>query len=415
MNLKNKIAVFLFAGISFSAYAQIKTFDYQRELKNVTEDWHKISLTPELFSQLKGNLNGIRIFGVTKDGDTIEAPYILKVLKGKRVDKTIDFKRLNTSFNANGHYFSFKVPTEDAINQIALDFSNENFDWKLDLEGSQDQKEWFTVADDYRILSIKNQRTDYTFSTLHFPVSNYTYYRLLVKTKDKPVLNSASLVLDEITDASRSSCDIKATDFSQNKDTKQSIINLELTHAVPISQLTFKVNETFDYYRPMKIEYLKDSTETEKGWRYFYQTLGQTTLSSVEDISFGFRSTITNKIRITVENGSNVPLTFNDFKVTGYDHELVARFTTPASYFLAYGNEKAYAPRYDITSFTNKIPTQLNALTLGDEILIKKDATSTSPLFENKLWMWALMILIIAVMGWFTFKMLGKNSRQSSV
>jgi len=409
MNLKNRIVAFFFAGISFSAYAQINTFDYQRELKNVTEDWHKISLTPELFNQFKGNLNGIRIFGVTKDGDTIEAPYILKVSKGKRVDKVVDFERLNTSFNAKGHYFSFKVPTKDAINQIVLDFGNENFDWKLDLQGSQDQKEWFTVVDDYRILSIKNQQTDYAFSTLHFPISNYTYYRLLVKTQDTPVLNGASLVLDEITNTSRSACDIKATAFSQNKDTKQSIIDLELRYAVPISQLTFRVNETFDYYRPMKIEYLNDSTETEKGWRYFYQTLRQTTLSSVEDFSFDFSSTITNKIRITVENGSNVPLTFSDFKVTGYAHELVARFTTPASYFLTYGNEKAYAPRYDIASFTNKIPTQLNTLVLGDEILIKKDETSTSPLFENKLWMWVLMILIIAVMGWFTFKMLAKN------
>lgn len=409
MNLKNKIAALLFVLISFSTYAQIKTFDYQRELKNVTEDWHKIVLTPEVFSKLRGNLNGIRIFGVTKNSDTIEAPYILRVLKGKRVEKTINFKRLNTSFNARGYYFSFKVPTEDAINEINLDFRNENFDWKLELQGSQNQKEWFTVVDDYRILSIKNQQTDYKFSTVHFPVSNYIYYRLLVKTEDKPTLNSASLLLDEITDASRTNYDIKSSGFTQNKDSKQSIINIELTNAVPVSRLSFKVNETFDYYRPIKIEYLKDSTETEMGWRYFYQTLKRTTLSSVEDISFDFNSTISNKIRITIENGSNVSLTFSDFKVSGYEHELVARFTTPASYFLTYGNKNAYAPQYDIASFTNKIPTQLSTLDLGDEVLIEKGDTSTSPLFENKLWMWSLMILIIVLMGWFTFKMLGKK------
>lgn len=409
MNLKNKIVALLFFGISCFAYSQIGSFDYQRTLQNVAEDWHKIQLTPDIFNQLKGNLNGIRIYGITKNNDTIEAPYILNVLKGKRIDKTVDFKQLNTSFNSNGYYFSFKVPTEDAINEITLDFSNKNFDWKLNLEGSQDQKEWFTVVDDYRILSIKNQQTDYEFSTIHIPVSNYTYYRLLIKTKDKPILNSASLLLDEITNVSSTNYDIKKIEMTQNKDRKQSIVNIELVNAVPLSQLSFRVNENFDYYRPVKIEYLKDSTKTEKGWRYFYKALKRTTLSSVEDTSFDFSSTICNKLKITVENGSNVPLTLSNFMVSGYKHELVARFTTPASYFLSYGNENANAPRYDIASFTNKIPTQLIALSFGDEMIIEKDDSRTSPLFENKLWMWVLMILIIVVMGWFTFKMLGKK------
>ena len=44
--------------------------------------------------------------------------------------------------------------------QIKLSFKQENFDWKVKLEGSNDNKVWFTVVTDYRILAIKNSNTD---------------------------------------------------------------------------------------------------------------------------------------------------------------------------------------------------------------------------------------------------------------
>ena len=56
-----------------------------------------------------------------------------------------------------------------------LKFSEKNYDWMLRLEGSHDQKEWFNIVEDYRILSIKNEQTNYSFGDVTFPNSNVTY------------------------------------------------------------------------------------------------------------------------------------------------------------------------------------------------------------------------------------------------
>ena len=51
---------------------------------------------------------------------------------------------------------------------------------------------------------------------------------------------------------------------------------------------------------------------------------------------------------------------------------------------------------------------QINQLTVGDEQNNPgfKVEAKKAPLFENKAWLWALMAVIIALLGFFAFKML---------
>ena len=98
---------------------------------------------------------------------------------------------LNTSYNDKGYYYTFEVPAKEPINQINLNFNQQNFDWKLKLEGSQKQQEWFTVIEDYRILSIKNKLTDFQFTNVSFPNSSYRFFRLVIASDIKPELQDA--------------------------------------------------------------------------------------------------------------------------------------------------------------------------------------------------------------------------------
>ena len=77
---------------------------------------------------------------------------------------------------------------------------------------------------------------------------------------------------------------------------------------------------------------------------------------------------------------------------------------------MTYGRKNAKRPRYDIGKFTNKIPQNLSSLTLAAaQVIPKKNTPVTKPFFENKLWLWGLMVGIILVLGWFTMKMLREN------
>lgn len=398
------LLIFLFLLTHFFSIGQIDQFQYKCELKGINEQWHRIPLPDEIFGNVTQRLSDIRIYGITENKDTIEAPYLLKLKRGSVSSKDVAFKRLNASYNARGYYFTFEVPTSEAINQIKLEFDQQNFDWRVKLEGSQNQQEWFTVLDNYRILSIKNELSDFQFTLLKFPNSKYRFFRLVINSKEKPNLVLASISNQDLTEGTYRKYPIQQTHSLENKQTK---VDVDLLLPVPLSRITIDVKDTFDYYRPITIQYLVDSFETEQGWKYNYQPLTSGTINSLEANEFNFSSKIVQKLKIQISNQDNQALTIGAVEAKGYVHELVARFTEPATYYLVYGNKDIGSPDYDINRFTSKIPETLSALEIGDtEMMSKEELADGSPLFQNSVWLWAVMIMIILVLGWFTLNMI---------
>ena len=410
MKLRASISTFLLLLLCSYSYGQIDQYTYKKELLGITDQWHKVILPEEIFGKVSSNLSDIRVFGITAAKDTIEASYLLKLKTEKIVDKEVNFKLLNSTHNKIGYYFTLEVPAEEAINQLILDFKQQNFDWKLRLEGSQNQQEWFTAVDDYRILSIKNAETDYQFTKVTFPSTKYRFFRLLVKSKENPDLVKVKAALNEISNGSFNNYDVVNIKTIQEKKEQKTTLEIDLKSPVAVSVVQIKVKDTFDFYRPFSIQYLADSVKTEQGWKYRYETLTSGTLSSIEKNQFKFESTILKKLKISISNQDNEPLNIETITVKGYVHEILVRFTEPATYFLTYGNEKAFKPNYDITRFVSKVPDTLTILNLGDEQLIdKKEVLAKEPLFKNKNWLWAIMGIIILMLGWFSIKMMNKN------
>ncbi|MDY8137796.1 DUF3999 family protein [Aquimarina sp. 2201CG5-10] len=400
---------FLFLISSYS-YGQLTEYSFKRELQQITDQWHSVQLPEEIFGKISPDLSDIRVYGLTDQKDTIEAPYLLKQKKEKVFNKNVQFKTLNKVYNQKGTYVTLEVPTKESVNRINLDFKQSNFDWPLTLQGSQDQKEWYTIVDNYRVLSITNDLTNYRFTTLKFQDVQYQYLRLWIKTSDKPILNSALVTLNDTQNANY--LDSKITHFNtkQNKDLKQTILDIDLDIPTSVSYLKLNIKDSIDYYRPLTIHYVVDSIKTAEGWKPRYSTLASGVLSSLENQEFKFNSTILKTIRVIIHNHDNEPLVINKTQVKGYKHELITRFTNPATYYLTYGNEKANKPRYDLNYLTSKIPKTLKDVSVGEEQVIKKiKEDSQEALFKNKLWLWAVMLIIIILLGWFTLMMLKKK------
>jgi hypothetical protein len=403
------ISILLLFNFSF-IYGQIEQYKFRRELNGISEQWHKIILPEEVFGKTSTDLTDIRIFGITANNDTLETPYFLRIATDRVSTKEISFKTLNPSHNDKGYYFTFEIPTIEAINQIKLDFNQNNFDWQINLEGSQNQTDWFTVIENYRIVSIRNEIADFQFTTLTFPRSTYRFFRLRINSKEKPDLNSATITQHEITEGTFRNYSIRKFHTRENKETKQTEIDIELQLPVQVSQLKISVNNTYDYYRPVTIKYLTDSIKTEQGWKYNYSTLANGTLNSMEENEFKFNSTTVQRLKIVIHNQDNQPLSIGRIQVKGYVHELVARFTEHATYFLTYGNNKAAKPNYDIDHFIDQVPITLKALELGNEFENEKAKEPlTEPIFKNMNWLWVIMGILILVLGWFSIKMMRKE------
>lgn len=408
MMLKLKINLFTLLFLCATiANAQTNTYKFKRSITGVNSVWHKMALPDDLYKKANAGFEDLRIFGI-KGKDTIEVPYLLKQLADKVTTNDIAFKQINQSAKPNGYYYTFQSPGINLINQINLAFKQENFDWKVTLEGSNDNKEWFSILTDYRILSIKNNDTDYQFTKLNFPDSKYQYFRIAVKSPIQPELLEAKISKTDTIKGTYQGVKYQSFDLKNDVSKKETVIDITLANPVPLSYLRLNAQSDFDFYRSIKIEYATDSFKTDKGIQYNYANLYEGTISSLEEQAFNFANTITSRLKITIQNNDNKPLRLSGLQLKGNIYEIIARFDEPEDeYALYYGNEKATGPVYEIEKFESKIPNNLTGVNIGTEqqnpaysVKIEK------PLFENKVWLWVLMAVIIALLGWFSFKML---------
>ncbi len=410
MNLKAKCCTLLLFCMHSVSYGQMDQYKYARPLTGINGQWHQVILPAGIVGKVRGDLADLRIYGITENKDTVEAPYLLLQKMDQIAETEIPSKLINTVQNERGYYVTFALESGEAISLIKLAFGQDNFDWKIQLEGSQDQQEWFRVLADYRILSIKNKLTDFQFTDLIFPMASYRYFRLLIPNDQKPDLKKAISIRQENLQGEVDLFPIVQTKNSKITPTKQTEVQLTLENPVPISRLRIHVTDKFDYYRPLTLSYLADSVKTQQGWKHNYRRLASGTLNSLGKNEFNFESTILQTLKITIENQDNQALNLGGFEVKGFVHKLMVRFTQPANYFLVYGNDRATVPRYDIQQFAAKIPDNPPLITLGNERQHSiTTLTERLPLFQNKIWLWSIMALIIGILGWFTLSMMQKK------
>ena len=403
--LNKSIIVFLLC--SLISYGQMNDYRFKRKIDTPKDNWHKIILPDDIFINVSSSLSDLRIYGIVNDTDTIEVPYILKEIKEFTTLKEVPFKLINNSNKYDDYFYTFETTTDGIINQIKLNFSQNNFDWIVKLEGSQNLIDWFTIKENNRILSIVNSNVNYRYSELTFQDSKYHFYRINFFSYFKPKLLSAILFLEVKEPVNSREYSNIRTKSRVDKRLKQTIVDIELESILPVSSLKIITKDEYDYYRPLKIQIVTDSIKTKNGWSRIYKDVYSGILSSFENPYFNFNTAFSKMIRVEIENNDNEPLQVDRVEVKGNDFELTARFDKGAEYYLVYGNKKTVFPDYDIDNFKDKIPSVLSSLSLGiEEPIPQNQVNDDHPLFENKLYLWLIMVVAILIIGWFSFNMI---------
>ena len=409
MKLKLRIRIIgllLFSALSLQA--QINKYQFKRNLNGLTTNWHSLEIPNEVFKNSKKGLEDLRIYGF-KGKDTIEVPYILEQSIDQITERETPFNIINQSAKDNSYFYTFHSTDADIINQIKLSFTEGNFDWKLTLEGSNDNSQWFTILKNYRILAIKNNNTDYHFTDLNFPSAKFKFFRIAINANKQPELNAIKILKKDTLKGIYKDINSENYELINDIKNKQTLIQLRLANPSLLSYLKINTQSSLDYYRTLKIEYATDSIKTEKGIQYNYASLYEGIISSLEPTEFNFTSTLVDRLKITIVNNDNQPLSIQNIILKGPVYELIGRFDDPTlTYALYYGKKDANAPMYELKNFQNKIPIYLTTLKVGDEEKNSSYQTKeiTKPLFEQKVWLWYLMALIIILLGFFAFKML---------
>ena len=412
MKLPKLITIALFFFYSLATFAQSASFDFKRSIEKPLDQWHRIELPSDIYQHVSPNLSDLRIFGTKANGDTIEAPYLIETKTAYNRSEASDLKIFNKVSQGDRHFFSFECPEIRELNDLELSFQEDNFDWKVRLEGSEDSKDWFTISDNNRIVSIKNSEVNYSYARIVFSASKYRYYRISLQSKKPPRLLKAAVFRNFYSEGIFKEFTPVKMEINEDKEAKKTLVDFTLPMSVPISWIKVEVASEVDYYRKVSLQYLADSIKSPKGWKPIYRNFKTGYLSSFENNTFNFSAQRAAQFRLVIDNQDNAPIKIAAASFKGHPTELVARFDAPADYSLYYGNKRVKRPKYDIASFRNTIPQNLKNLNLGSpQRLENPGETKVEALFTNKLWLYALMAVIIFVVGGFTLKMMKESNR----
>jgi|GEM_PF-974055 len=405
---KNKKGIlwFLLCWIGYFSYGQGY---YEHPINGVTDQWHRIDLPVEIYGHLQSSYKSIRVFGNDKNAAAVEQPYLLVKDQPRTIMHPVPSNIINRTRKGNDYFFTFEVSDEPMLNQINLDFGNDDFDWKVLLEGSIDQKEWFTIIENYRIVALPGK---YRFTRLDFDAVNYPFLRVKIKAKEKPVLNAVTINTAAVTSGEYEDWVPKSISHHPIPETKNSELLIDLGKTVPVSYLKIKPTVDYDYYRNFSVKFLIDSIKTETGWRERWSAAGTGTLSSFGSNVFPIDEDLTSKIKINIQNQDNQMLEIPAVEVKGAKHYLLVRFDGKPPYSLQYGHRKLNYPQYDLANFKKNIPKNPVLVQLGKATYKKiKEKEVSTPLFANSLWLYLLMGFIILVLGGFTMSMI-KNAKE---
>lgn len=412
MKINNSFGIFLVVYLaSFQVFSQ---FQYKRKILGIEKEWQKIDLPLDIHEKTVGNVNDVRIIGIKNKKDTIEIPFLLS--DEIPPNESINFNIINTSKSGGEYFFTLESKKPKEINEINLKFGNDNFEWKADLQGSNDLINWFEILNEIRLVGLKNEEANFQFSKLKFAKSKFRYYRTIIRTNVLPNLISATYVEYSRKIEEFQKIQVINLKTQQNSLKKQTIIEAELNFKCPINNLKLELDKPTDYLRNIKIEYEEILYNKKRNPTNIFQTAYYGSISSLKNNEVSFENIICKKIRITINNADNQALKIKNIELFGPKSVIIARFQNPTlEYYLLYGNPKISKPNYDIINFSDKIPVEISKSELGkEEINLQLLETNKTAFNFSKYLIWCILFIILLVVAWFSIQML-KEKPQNGI
>ncbi|MFM8911524.1 MAG: hypothetical protein ACKOE6_01240, partial [Flammeovirgaceae bacterium] len=129
-------------------------FKYERKVETAsTSSWHEIQLPNSVLAKLSSGFGDIRLISDNEQ----ETPYLLRMV-GDQIQQTdVSLQPFNIVKKNGDLYFTIKTTSNETTNRATISLNNSNYDCIVTIEGSHDEKEWFTIADSMRVIAIDDR------------------------------------------------------------------------------------------------------------------------------------------------------------------------------------------------------------------------------------------------------------------
>lgn len=402
--------LFLFCANSF---AQMDSYSFKRKMnKAEKEDYYAIPLSPELIARCKSDLSDIRLYDTA--ADTTEVPYLIDWMGTQIKEEVVPFELINDTYNEKCcSYITLKFNKKQTINRIRLDITEHNFDKSLKIEGSNDGKQWFTIRERMRIVRFQNASENFSYTTLDFQDTEFTYFRIKFDDDSSPRVTVAAAYAFENIATKGQYTKLLTEGYKQTENTKEktSEIILEFPYDYVVSHMTLCCENKQDFYRNINIYRSAGTYHTAKGDQESWQMIGSGVMSTNGNNAYELYHSQTKKIRIEVINYDDQPIKISEIKAYAENLRLISKLPV-SDIYIAYGKENDNAPVYDLVHFKEKIPVVLSQISYGNEEVKMLTVQKAKSFIESKNWLWFVIGGVILIIGYFALSMLKKEQEQ---
>lgn len=328
-----------------------------------------LELTPEIFSHLKNDLSDLRI----GTGGS-EVPYVVAQERETENYQPLHAKVYDLS-SKSGVSTSFIVDLGQSgafHNSITIDAVAENFRWIVEVQGSDDKKNWRTLNPrgqiyDYTVRDIKPVAVRDT--TVMYPNSTVRYLRATIfDQRDSLLYVSGVRVFRHLATPAREVSFTPGIEISQNANEKSTDVILDLgARGIPHRRAVFTTSST-NFHRAVAV-YDSDNKQDWQLLTHGYLFSIDTAKFKGNNLAVSYPESNHRYVRFSILNGDDVPILVGNVNLYGVIRSVLFRYEPGREYYIYAGTSDAKRPQYDI----EKISQYVDAF----------DRATTGPIEEN--------------------------------
>lgn len=395
------IAVISLATIAVLSQGSMSSWPFFVEVSPSAPGINELTVPLHVMDKSREDLADLRL----SDAAGREIPYAL------RIRREIDDKRQIAASLFNAVSVGSKA-TEVSVdlgenpgehNELEIETTGTNFRRRVDVEGSDNSKEWRTIKTGDVIFGFESGNNLAESNRVSYPTSRYRYLRVRVYTdeiidKVPPGITFVKVMMTVRDQGQQITWDAWVAPYQllRHQGAPASSWTIDLGARVPCDKLIIEVNDE-SFSRPFQLEDLDDPQNI----RLIAEGDLTRRLSEKRQpliITFDNKEP-TRKLRLRVTDYNNPTLSISSIKAAAAARQLVFELKDSGPLRLYYGNLSASAPHYD---FEKELPAKLSiatpSVTSVSASLINPDfKPEPLPLTERIPWLIYIVLTISSI------------------
>ncbi len=386
--------------------------NYQGKINKVVENGlHQILINPEVRSASQNNLDFVRIF----DSKNNEAPYVF--YEGKSSNSSSKNFNIISKTAVPNVATSIIISNENALNidHLTLKIANTDVDKKYNINGSNDQKEWFGLVINQKVIGLNDAGENFVERDFAFPLNNYKFLKIDFIDKNSLPINILGASLEENHSVNQSKIELQ--NFTQKIDTdkksKQTKITITFPNPQVIDGIGFEISSPSYFLRDARI-LINKSRVYKKLTKNYIENISAFQLNSKSKNRFDVQSFFAKEFIIEIDNQDNQALGINKINLFQSPVSILTDLKSNENYTLKIDSTWP-APQYDLINSGIDVNQNYPVATISNlEKIEQSQSKETAKSFwQTPLFMWICIILAVAIIGYFAVGMIKDMNKEN--